>query len=137
MPNGRALGAHFAATVAAAIVLFIGFDVLTFGPTGVLSGPGKSIGGFLVILLICTISVPLGLALRYLVGKLPLSPRPVAVAAGIAVGLALIPILHPGMIGGISFTSNPLALIVIHGLAGCVGGMIWHAAEFRNALRVS
>ena len=137
MQNTRALGAHFAATSAAAVVLFVGLDVLTFGPAGVLSGLGKSIGGFVVILVVCAFSVPLGLALRYLVGRLPLSPRPAAVAAGIAVGLALIPILHPGMVGGVSFSSNPLALIVIHGLAGCVGGVIWHAVEFRNALRVS
>jgi hypothetical protein len=137
MQNGRAFAAHLAATSAAAVVLFVGLDVLTVGPTGVLSGLAKYIGGLAIILLVCVLTAPLGLTLRYLVGLLPVPPQPAAIVAGIAAGLALIPILHPGMIGGISFLSNPLALIAIHGLAGGVGGVIWHTVEFRDAVRVS
>ena len=83
-----------------------------------------------MILVLGLVSAPLGLALRYLVGLLPVSPRPAAVVTGLAVGWALIPVLHPGMVGGVTFTSNPFAMIVIHGLAGGLGGVLWGAVEF-------
>ncbi len=79
--------------------------------------------------------MPIGLALRYIVGKLPFRPFLAAVGSGICVGLALIPVLNPAMYPALRLASHPFALIIVYSLAGGLGGTVWYAVEFRLAAR--
>jgi hypothetical protein len=113
--------------VAQAIV-FAGVEGIRFGPSGVLTGAMKSLGGVLILLIVAGVTLPVGLSLRWLAGKLPASPRRIAVSAGVLVGLMTIPLVHP-IHPSVSLGTNPVALPVWHGLAGACGGWVWYCVE--------
>jgi len=102
--------------VAQAIV-FAGVEGIRFGPSGVLTGAMKSLGGVLILLIVAGVTLPVGLSLRWLAGKLPASPRRIAVSAGVLVGLMTIPLVQP------------IHPSVWHGLAGACGGWVWYCVE--------
>ena len=128
MQIGRAVAAHMAAMFVAQMIVFAGVEAIRFGPSGVLSGVMKSLGGFLILLVVAGVTLPVGLSLRWLAGKLPASPRRVAVSAGVLVGLMTIPLVQPSH-PSVSLEANPVALLVWHGLAGACGGWVWYCIE--------
>jgi hypothetical protein len=117
-----------AAMFVAQMIVFAGVEAIRFGPSGVLSGVMKSLGGFLILLIVAGVTLPVGLSLRWLAGKLPASPRWVAVSAGVLVGLMTIPLVQPSH-PSVSLETNPVALLVWHGLAGACGGWVWYCIE--------
>jgi hypothetical protein len=117
-----------AAMFVAQMIVFAGVEAIRFGPSGVLSGVMKSLGGFLILLVVAGVTLPVGLSLRWLAGKLPASPRRVAVSAGVLVGLMTIPLVQPSH-PSVSLETNPVALLVWHGLAGACGGWVWYCTE--------
>jgi len=128
MQIGRAVAAHMAAMFVAQMIVFAGVEAIRFGPSGVLSGVMKSLGGFLILLVVAGVTLPVGLSLRWLAGKLPASPRRVAVSAGVLVGLMTIPLVQPSH-PSVSLGTNPVALLVWHVLAGACGGWVWYCTE--------
>jgi hypothetical protein len=88
----------------------------------------KSPGGVLILLIVAGVTLPVGLSLRWLAGKLPASPGRVAVSAGVLIGLMTIPLVHP-IHPSVSLGTNPVALLVWHGLAGACGGWVWYCIE--------
>ena len=128
MQVGRAVAAHVGAMAVAQVIVFAGVEAIRFGPSGVLSGVTKSLGGVLILLIVAGVTLPVGLSLRWLAGKLPASPRRVAVSAGVLVGLMTIPLVHP-IHPSVSLGTNPVALLVWHGLAGACGGWVWYCIE--------
>jgi hypothetical protein len=112
----------------AQMIVFAGVEAIRFGPSGVLSGVMKSLGGFLILLIVAGVTLPVGLSLRWLAGKLPASPRRIAVSAGVPVGLMTIPLVQPSH-PSVSLGTNPVALLVWHVLAGACGGWVWYCTE--------
>ena len=129
MQIGRAVAAHMAAMFVAQMIVFAGVEAIRFGPFGVLSGVMKSLGGFLILLIVAGVTLPVGLSLRWLAGKLPASPGRVAVRVGVLVGLMTIPLVHPSFHPSVSLGTTPVALLVWHGLAGACGGWVWYCIE--------
>ena len=129
MQIGRAVAAHMAAMFVAQMIVFAGVEAIRFGPFGVLSGFMKSLGGFLILLIVAGVTLPVGLSLRWLAGKLPASPRRIAVSAGVLIGLMTIPLVHPSTDPSMSFGTHPVALLVWHALAGACGGWVWYCVE--------
>jgi hypothetical protein len=118
-----------AAMFVAQMIVFAGVEAIRFGPFGVLSGVMKSLGGFLILLIVAGVTLPVGLSLRWLAGKLPASPRRIAVSAGVLIGLMTIPLVHPSFYPSVSLGTNPVPLLVWHGLAGACGGWVWYCVE--------
>jgi hypothetical protein len=112
----------------AQVIVFAGVEAIRFGPSGVLSGVMKSLGGVLILLIVAGVTLPVGLSLRWLAGKLPAPPRRIAVSAGVLVGLMTIPLVQP-IHPSVSLGTNPVALLVWHGLAGACGGWVWYCIE--------
>jgi len=117
------------AMVVAQVIVFAGVEAIRFGPSGALSGVMKSPGGVLILLIVAGVTLPVGLSLRWLAGKLPASPGRVAVSAGVLVGLMTIPLVHPSFHPSVSLGTTPVALLVWHGLAGACGGWVWYCIE--------
>jgi len=117
-----------AAMFVAQMIVFAGVEAIRFGPSGVLSGVMKSLGGVLILLIVAGVTLPVGLSLRWLAGKLPASPRRIAVSAGVLVGLMTIPLVQP-IHPSVSLGTTPVALLVWHGLAGACGGWVWYCIE--------
>jgi hypothetical protein len=113
----------------AQMIVFAGVEAIRFGPFGVLSGVMKSLGGFLILLIVAGVTLPVGLSLRWLAGKLPASPRRIAVSAGVLIGLMTIPLVHPSFDPSVSLGTHAVALLVWHGLAGACGGWVWYCIE--------
>jgi hypothetical protein len=118
------------ATFLAAVIIITGTETILEGPSGLLSGLGKSIGGFLIWLTVGALSLPLGLALRLIWGRFRVQPLPVAVATGVATGWILIPLLNPAISPVLTFSTNPIGLLVVYSLAGGFGGVVWWSIEF-------
>jgi hypothetical protein len=114
--------------VVAQVIVFAGVEAIRFGPSGALSGILKSLGGVLILLIVAGVTLPVGLSLRWLAGKLPAPPRRIAVSAGVLVGLMTIPLVQP-IHPSVSLGTNPVALLVWHGLAGACGGWVWYCIE--------
>jgi len=112
----------------AQVIVFAGVEAIRFGPSGVLSGVMKSMGGVLILLIVAGVTLPVGLSLRWLAGKLPASPRRIAVSAGVLVGLMTIPLVQP-IHPSVSLGTTPVALLVWHVLAGACGGWVWYCVE--------
>ncbi len=129
MQVGRAVAAHMVAMVVAQVIVFAGVEAIRFGPSGVLSGVMKSLGGVLILLVVAGVTLPVGLSLRWLAGKLPASPGRIAVSAGVLVGLMTIPLVHPSIDPSVSLGTTPVALLVWHVLAGACGGWVWYCVE--------
>ena len=128
----RIVFAHIAAISSGSLILFVGIEMIAFGSVGLLSGPAKWAGGVLIILILAGISIPAGLFVRYLAGKIPVSPRTAAVFTGIVIGMLLLPALHPGFYPSVFWAANPVSLLVVHVIAGAVGGLIWFKVEFKE-----
>ena len=129
MQFGRAATAHLVAMVVAQVIILAGVEAIMFGPSGVLSGVMKSLGGVLILLIVAGVTLSVGLSLRWLAGKIPASPRRIAVSAGVLVGLMTIPLVHPSASPSVSFGTHPVALLVWHGLAGACGGWVWYCIK--------
>jgi hypothetical protein len=110
------------------MIVLAGVEAIRFGPSGVLSGVMKSLGGVLILLIVAGVTLPVGLSLRWLAGKLPASPRRIAVSAGVLVGLMTIPLVQP-IHPSVSLGTNPVALLVWHVVAGACGGWVWYCVE--------
>ena len=128
MQVGRAVAAHVGAMAVAQTIVLAGVEAIRFGPSGVLSGVMKSLGGVLILLIVAGVTLPVGLSLRWLAGKLPASPRRVAVSAGVLIGLMTIPLVQP-IHPSVSLGTTPFALLVWHVLAGACGGWVWYCIE--------
>jgi hypothetical protein len=113
--------------VAQAIV-FAGVEAILPGPSGVLSGVLKSLGGVLTLVIVAGVTLPVGLSLRWLAGKLPASPGRIAAIAGVLVGRMTIPLVPPSH-PSVALETRPVALPVWHGLAGACGGWVWYCTE--------
>ena len=129
MQVGKAVTAHMVAMIVAQVIILAGVEAIMFGPSGVLSGVMKSLGGVLILLVVAGVTLPVGLSLRWLAGKIPASPGRVAVSAGFLVGLMTIPFVHPSFDPSVSLGTHPVALLVWHGLAGACGGWVWFCIE--------
>ncbi|MEO0380013.1 MAG: hypothetical protein AAF252_07050 [Pseudomonadota bacterium] len=112
------------------LILLVGVEIVVFGQVGIVQGLAKWIGGFLMFLILSVLSLPIGLLLRFGVGRLPIKPLLGALLAGLAVGVTLIFVLHPAMYRQVSFGSEPLSLILVHSMAGMAAGTIWYGIEF-------
>lgn len=132
----RWLSAHLAAILVGSFIITVGVDMLAYEwPIG-LSSWGKWVGGFLIFFIIGLLTAPIGLGLRFVLGRLGQRNLPAAVVTGTLVGLALIPVLHPAMYPGLSIDTNPVGLVLVHGLAGAAGGLGWFGTElYQTPLR--
>lgn len=135
MQVGRATAAHVAAMLVAQVMIFTGMQAIRFGPSELLSGFTMSLAGFLIFLIVSVLTLPIGLLLRWLAGKLTASPLRISVSVGVIVGLATIPLLHPAMAPSISLGTRPVELLVLHALAGACGGYVWYYIERPNGGR--
>lgn len=132
----RWLSAHLAATLAGSLIIMVGTDVLEYGWAVGLGSWGKWMGGFVLFFIIGLLTAPLGIGLRYVLGRIGQRNLPAAVITGVLVGLALIPVLNPAMYPGLSFDTNPLGLLVVYGLSGAAGGLAWFGTElFQTPIR--
>jgi hypothetical protein len=128
----RVILAHVCSVFAASSVIIAGMGFVNAGFVGVVDRFSGWIGGFLIFSFLSVCSLPIGLLLRSIVGRLPVSPKRVSVGTGIAVAVALIPVLHPAMMPSMSFASHLFQLLAVHGTAGAVGGWLWWAIEQPN-----
>ena len=124
--------AHMSAIFVAGVVILTGTETILQGPMGLLSGFGKSVGGFLIWLILGLVCAPIGLLLRHLMGKLPFPPFYVAIVTGVGIGWMLIPIMNPAMAPPLTFASHPFGLLIVYTLAGGLGGLVWHCIEFKK-----
>ena len=125
----RRLVAHIAATLSGSFLILVGIECVVYGLEGVPVGIGKWIGGLLIFAVFAIVTIPLGLALRLVLGKLPLRPRFGAIAGGVVVGFALVFVLHPALYPPLSFSSHPVSLTFIHLASGGLAGYIWYLIE--------
>lgn len=126
----RHVAAHILSVYLGSLILFVGIETVVFGSVGIVQGLAKWIGGFLIFLILSVLSLPIGLLLRFGVGRLPIKPLLGALLGGLAMGVTLIFVLHPAMYRQLSFGSDPLSLILVHSMAGLSAGIIWYCIEF-------
>ncbi len=124
--------AHLIAVMAGSLILFLGMDTIVFGASGSLSGLGKWVGGLLIIAVLGVVTIPVGLLLRWAIGKLPVAPMTGAFAGGVGLSLVLMFILHPAMYPPLNILSHPIKLTLVHLLAGSVGALMWYLVEFQT-----
>ncbi|MDB5665792.1 hypothetical protein [Cypionkella sp.] len=129
--------AHMCAIFLAAVVIVTGTETVLQGPVGLLSGLAKSVGGFMIWLMLGVVSAPIGLILRNIMGRLPFHPFYVAVVTGIVIGWILIPVMNPAMAPPLTFSSHPVGLLIVYSLAGGLGGLVWYVIEFRKENRAN
>lgn len=125
----RWLSAHFAAILVGSLFVFVGVDLLVSGWPAGLGGAGKWIGGIVIVSVIAFATAPIGLTLRLVLGKLNLLHPLAAAVTGSALGLAIIPMLHPSMYPSVTMDNNGFDLVLVHATAGCAGGLAWFACE--------
>jgi hypothetical protein len=136
----RWLSAHLAATYAGSLIITVGIEELAYGaeygPAVALGGAGRWLGGFLIFFILGLLSAPIGIGLRFVLGRIRQRNLPAAVITGVLVGLVLIPVLHPAMYPGLSLETDPIGLLLVHGLAGAAGGLAWFGTElFQTPMR--
>ncbi len=121
-----ALKAHFLAIQAGALFVCVGMMVVEDGLGAVLEGIGTWIFGQLVIFPIAIASMPVGLGVRYLGGKVLGETYAAALASGVCVGcLSWLAITWDS-----SLTSEGVAIgLVLASVAGLIGGLVWAAIE--------
>ena len=88
------------------------------------------LGGILIFALIAIVTLPLGLAFRWCVGKAPLKPLIGAVIGDLAVSLAPMFMLHPSMHPSLTLQTAPCSLIAVHAVSGVAAGWLWYVIEF-------
>ena len=87
---------------------------------------------FSALLAFAVVSLPVGLFLRFLGGKVPVRPIIYLLSIGIIVGLGLIPVVHPEMTDERNVIATHRGeLVLIHGIAGILGGVLWWLVEFQ------
>lgn len=121
--------AHFCGVFAGAWGILAGLDAVASGPVGLADGTGKWIGACVIIAVLAISSLPLGLVLRFLIGKLHLNPQFGAILGGVAAGLMLIPMLHPAHNPSIAIGTHTFELLFVHAGAGVLGGYTWWLIE--------
>ncbi len=126
MQLSTALKAHFLATQAGALFVCVGMMVVEDGPRAVLDGIGTWIFGQIVFLPIAIASMPVGLAVRYLGGKVLGETYAAALASGVFVGcLGWLAITWNSILSGIGVAIGLVFALV----AGLIGGLVWAAIE--------
>ncbi len=131
----RWLSAHLAAMLVGSFLIMTGIDTLLDGWRGGIGGAGKWLGGLLIFVIIALLAAPIGFGLRLVLGRLRQLNLPAAVIAGVLVGLALIPVLHPGMYPGLSIETQPVGLLLVHVVAGSLAGLAWFGVELLQTPR--
>ncbi|MFY0617590.1 hypothetical protein [Shimia sp.] len=121
-----ALKAHFLAVQAGALFVCVGLMVVENGPGAVLEGIGAWIFAQVVIFPIAIATMPVGLGLRYLGGKVLGETYAAALASGVFVGcLGWLAITWDSRL-----TSDGVAIgLVFASIAGLIGGLVWAAFE--------
>lgn len=121
-----ALKAHFLAIQAGAFFVCVGMMVVEDGPGAVLEGIGTWVFGQLVIFPIAIATMPVGLAVRYLGGKVLGETYAAALASGVFVGcLSWLAITWDSRL-----TSDGVAIgLAFASIAGLIGGLVWAAIE--------
>jgi hypothetical protein len=117
------------------LVIAMGVDTLEYGWAFGLSSWSKWVGGALIFVIIALLTVPIGIGIRYVLGRIGQRNLPAAVVTGAVIGLALIPVLHPAMYRDLSMATNPIGLLLVHALAGCIGGLTWFGTELLQTPR--
>lgn len=121
--------AHLAAVCTGSLALLAGSRLLDTGPVGFFEGVFNWLGGIVIVLALAATSFPAGLAVRWVIGLLPAPALIGAVFGGVAVGLCLLPFLHPALLPCVSWDSHALGLVVLHSVAGALGGVVWFWVE--------
>ena len=129
MSVGRSVAAHLCAVLVGSFVLTVGVETIYIGAEGFFSGAAKWIGGIIIFLVLAVVSIPIGLGLRWSIGKLPIAPSTSAVLGGLIVSLALLTVLHPSMRPTISVSTHTFSLVLLHVIAGASAGWIWLLVE--------
>jgi len=129
-PWGRWAVAHILSTCVGVVAIFTGVKVLMSGPIGFAAGLTGALSGMLLFLVIAVFSIPIGVLLRFLVGFLPIPPIVGAVGVGLLVSFYAMMVLHPEISPLISLETHPVGLVVVHAVAGILGGALWWAIEF-------
>ena len=111
------------------LIIVVGVEVVALGWQAGLGGLGKWLGGLLIIAAIAILALPIGIGLRFWLGSMGQQNLVAAVATGTAIGAALLPVLHPALRPPLSLETHPVALLIVHCLAGCAGGMAWFVIE--------
>ena len=112
--------------ISAGIVIFEG------GMTNISTAIEFSTKFLFALLVLSVVSLPVGLFLRFLGGKVPVRPIMCTLSVGIILGLGLIPLVHPEMTDErIAIETYRAELFLIHGIAGFLGGLVWWLVEFR------
>ncbi len=124
--------AHVVAITFVGYAISAGIVILANGMTSIFTAFEIPSVYLLALLFFSVISLPVGLFLRFLCGKVPVRPLVGLVLMGIIFGLGLIPIMHPEMTDErIAIEMYRGELFLIHGIAGSLGGGLWWLIEFR------
>ena len=130
MQIGRTILAHVFAVLSGSLLLMSGVEMILQGPLGALDGAAKWLGGLLIFSVVAIATAPVGMTLRWLVGKLPMRPMEGALLGGASIGIASVFVLHPALYPNLSLATHPVQLVILHLIAGLAGGWAWHRIEF-------
>ena len=109
--------------------IVVGVEVVALGWQEGLGGSGKWLGGLLIIAAIAILALPIGIGLRFWLGSMGQQNLVAAMITGTAIGVALVPVLHPAMYPSLSLETHWITLLLVHCLAGCAGGVAWFVTE--------
>ena len=124
--------AHVVAVTFIGHAIYAGIVILENGITSISTAIAFSPMYLLALLVLSIVSLPVGLLLRFLCGKIPVRPIVCILSIGIILGLGLIPVMHPEMTDErIVIEMHRGELFLIHGIAGLLGGALWWLVEFR------
>ena len=124
--------AHVVAITFIGHAIYAGTVILERGMTSISTAIAFSPMFLFALLVLSVVSLPVGLLLRFLCGKIPVRPIVCTLSIGIILGLGLIPVVHPEMTDErILIETYRGELFLIHGIAGFLGGALWWLVEFR------
>ena len=124
--------AHVVAFTFIGYAITAGIVILENGMTSAATAFEFSSLYFSALLVLAVVSLPLGLFLRFLGGKVSVRPIIYLLPIGIIFGLGLIPVVHPEMTDErIVIAAYRGELFLIHGIAGILGGVLWWLVEFK------
>ena len=129
MGIGRASMAHLSSVMIGSLAIMLGVEAIEFGSRGLITGLSKWIGGILIFVILATITLPIGLFVRWCMGKLRLDRMRGSLYAGAGIGFGTIFVLHPAMYPPMSFFTHPISLTVVHVAAGLIGAWVWQSIE--------
>ena len=117
--------AHIVAITFVGYAISAGIVILEGGMTSISTAIAFSPMFLFALLVLSVVSLPVGLFLRFLCGKIPVRPIVCVLLIGIILGLGLIPVMHPEMTDErIVIESYRGELFLIHGIAGFLGGAL-------------